>query len=235
MTTVAVLQSNYLPWKGYFDIIDRVDTFVFYDDVQYTKHDWRNRNRIQTTQGFQWLTVPVKSSLNQRICDVSLSHSHWQKKHWKTICQTYSNAPFFGEYADWFEEFYLGTEWQSLSDLNQSLIRYIADVCLKTTTQFLDSRDFTLAGRKSERLLQLLIQLNTERYVSGPSGRSYLDSRAFEQAGIEIEYVDYSLYRKYRPIHQPFAHQVSVIDLLFAVGPDSPGYIRERVPARPSP
>lgn len=228
MKRVAVLQSNYLPWKGYFDIIDQVDVFVFYDDVQYTKNDWRNRNLIQTSQGVKWLTIPVQASLSQRICDVTLTNCRWQRKHWATIQQAYSKTPFFSEYADWFEDFYHRSEWRSLSDANQTLIRFLADSCIGIKTQFLDSRDFDLSGQKGDRLLDLLEQLNATHYLSGPSGKSYLSETQFRGAGIDIEYVDYSHYQEYDSVYRPFKHEVSIIDLLFAVGPDSLEYIRPR-------
>src|SRR5579864_7157911 len=103
----AVLQSNYIPWKGYFDIIHDVDVFVFYDDVQYTKNDWRNRNRIKTAGGVQWLTVPTGSDINRRICDVSLPDPNWTRKHWRTLHQAYSHAPHFHRYESFLSEIYL--------------------------------------------------------------------------------------------------------------------------------
>src|SRR4029079_10372519 len=96
MSTVAVLQSNYLPWKGYFDIIHDADLFIFYDDVQYTKNDWRNRNRIKAPGGTAWLTVPVGQALDRRICDVEIREHHWQLKHWRTLQQCYGQSPHFG-------------------------------------------------------------------------------------------------------------------------------------------
>jgi len=226
MKRVAVLQSNYLPWKGYFDIIDQVDTFVFYDDVQYTKNDWRNRNIIRTAHGEQWLTVPVQASLSHRICDIALANCHWQRKHWATIRQAYSKAPFFFAYEKWFEHFYLGSKWNSLSEANHTLIRYLSHSCFQITTHILDSRDFDLAGQKGDRLLDLLVQLNATHYLSGPAGKSYLNEAQFNRAGICLEYIDYSHYPEYESIYQPFKHEVSIIDLLFAVGPDSLDFIR---------
>src|SRR5258706_8963894 len=119
---VAVLQSNYLPWKGYFDIIHDADLFIFYDDVQYTKNDWRNRNRIKAANGTHWITVPAGTNLNRLICEVQLDDPGWAKKHWNSISQTYSKAPYFNLYKDFFVDTYRGRSWHSLSELNQFLI-----------------------------------------------------------------------------------------------------------------
>src|SRR5438874_1056701 len=175
MKRVAVLQSNYIPWKGYFDIIHDVELFVFYDDVQYTKNDWRNRNRVKTANGVQWLTIPTGADLNRQICDVRISDQHWAAKHWKTVRQAYSPTPYFRRYEDFFEDVYLGKRWESLSELNQFLITSIARDHLGLSTQFADSRDFSVEGAKFERLLNLLVELDADVYVSGPSARSYMD------------------------------------------------------------
>src|SRR5579875_99675 len=106
--TVAIIQSSYIPWKGYFDIINDVDEFIFLDDVQYTVRDWRTRNRIKTANGSMWLTVPAGSNRNRLICDVTIEDSSWQKRHWQTIRHNYSRAPYFREYESFFEELYLG-------------------------------------------------------------------------------------------------------------------------------
>lgn len=225
MTRVAVLQSNYLPWKGYFDIINQVDVFVFYDDVQYTKNDWRNRNRIQTPQGVQWLTVPAGSCLDRRIDEVELADSRWQKKHWRTIEQNYRHAPYFDDYCEYFKQVYLGRTWLSLSELNQALILEIATKFLGVTTQFRNSHEFQLSGRKGDRLLELLQRIPTGTYVSGPSARGYLEIADFRAAGVEVEFLSYADYPEYRQQFTPFEHAVSIIDLLFNCGPDAHEFI----------
>ncbi len=139
MTRVAVIQSNYIPWKGYFDIIHDVDLFIFYDDVQYTKNDWRNRNRIKTAQGLHWLTIPVGSHNGKLINEIELTDSRWQRKHWTTIQQSYSKAPYFGHYQEFFESVYLSADRPNLSDLNQFLIKSICTEFLGIRTEFADS------------------------------------------------------------------------------------------------
>lgn len=233
MKRVAVLQSNYIPWKGYFDIIHDVDLFVFYDDVQYTKNDWRNRNKIKTANGAQWLTVPAGSGLNQRICDVTLTDARWAGKHWKTIQQAYSAAPHFRRYEAFLREVYLGMQWEKLSELNQFLIRRIAVDHLGITTQFADSRDYAVEGKKFGRLLDLLVKLHAEEYVSGPSAKNYLDDEQIEALGIKLVYKSYDGYPDYPQRFPPFEHAVSILDVLFNTGPDAPSYIwgwRESAP-----
>lgn len=225
MSTVAVLQSNYIPWKGYFDIINDVDLFIFYDDVQYTKSDWRNRNRIKTPNGTAWLTVPVGQDLDRQICQVVIDDKRWARKHLKTLSQYYSKAPFFKYYSEFFENAYCGMEWKTLSDLNHFMITTIARDFLGVTTTFSDSREYSVTGRKMERLLDLLTQCGAKRYLSGPSARDYIDSRLFKEAGIELIYKDYEGYPEYPQFYPPFEHGVSILDLLFHTGPEAQHHI----------
>jgi hypothetical protein len=222
---VAVLQSSYIPWKGYFDLIHDVDLFVFYDDVQFTRQDWRTRNRIKTAQGTQWLSVPAGTRIDRLICEVELADSGWQKKHWASIRQAYSKAPAFAEYAEFFEGIYLGRQWKSLSELNQHVTVSIARELLGIRTAFSDSREFGASGQRLDRLLDLLKRVGATHYLSGPSARSYIDPARFETAGIHLEYKDYGGYPEYAQPHPPFEHAVSVIDLLFRMGSDAPRYI----------
>lgn len=222
---VAVLQSNYLPWKGYFDIINDVDVFYFYDDVQFTKNDWRNRNKIKTQNGSAWITVPCKQGLDQKICDVMIADSGWQRKHWEALRHNYHNCVGFAEYAKSLQEIYLEKSWNYLSELNQCLIRRVACDFLGIKTKFLDSRNFVLKGESQNRLLDLLKQVGATYYVSGPAGRNYIDDFLFAQAGIKVEYKDYAGYPEYPQKFPPFDHYVSIVDLLFCCGRDAPDYI----------
>jgi hypothetical protein len=222
----AILQSNYIPWKGYFDIIHDVDLFIFYDDVQYTKNDWRNRNKIKTPAGVKWLTVPTGSSLNRLTCEVKLTTPTWQKKHWKTIQQYYGKSPFFSLYKEFFQEVYLGQQWNGLSELNQFLIQHIANDFLGIKTQFTDSRQYGGSQyTKTERLINLLVKTNAQVYVSGPAAKDYLDENLFKQNNISLIYKNYSNYPIYQQLYPPFTHEVSIIDLLFSCGTDAPYYI----------
>ncbi|MFH0800858.1 MAG: WbqC family protein [bacterium] len=225
MKKVAVIQSNYVPWKGYFDIIHDVDLFIFYDDVQFTKNDWRNRNRIKTPSGLKWLSIPVGKSLDRLICEVEIKSDLWAEKHWKTITQNYGKAPFFNEIRKFFEEIYLEKSWKFLSELNQHLIRMISRKMLGIRTEFRDSREFEACGVKQERLLCLLKKAGAGLYVSGPSARNYIDEKRFEEEGIALVYKDYSGYPEYSQLYPPFEHAVSIMDLLFMTGRDAPGHI----------
>jgi hypothetical protein len=222
---VAVLQSNYIPWKGYFDIIHDVELFIFHDDLQYTKNDWRNRNRIKTPKGTEWLTIPVGSREDRRICDVEIPASDWAAKHWRILRQNYSKAPFFARYEPFFEDIYMGRRWTTLSELNQHLIRTIARDHLGITTEFGASQDYQVSGCKGDRLLRLLEQCGAGIYVSGPAAKDYIEPLRFEEAGIQLIWKDYEGYPEYPQFFPPFVHQVTILDLLFHVGPSAPDYI----------
>ncbi len=225
MKKVAVLQSNYLPWKGYFDIIHDVDEFIFYDEVQFTKNDWRNRNRISTPSGIQWLTIPTFGSTTQCIDEVHTAGSKWQRKHFNTLVTYYSKAPFFSKYRDFLEDFYLAREWENLSQLNRYLITHIAGDFLGIRTVFTDSRNYVSSGSGHEKLLSLLQSAGAEYYVSGPAAKSYIQAEDYEKAGIELHWKDYSGYPEYPQLNQPFCHYVTILDLLFNTGDQAPHYI----------
>lgn len=217
MKRVAILQSNYIPWKGYFDIIAGVDLFIFHDDLQYTKNDWRNRNKIKTDKGSEWITIPCGDNEKRLICNVELKDSAWQKKHWRKIVNYYKKAKFFNEYKKFFEEIYLH-EWKNLSSLNQEIIKKITHDILGFTCEFQDSRSYNLNHNKSKRVEELLIKSDADIYLSGPSAKNYLDEKSIENNSINIEYIDYSNYPEYSQLYPPFIHEVSIIDLIFNEG-----------------
>jgi hypothetical protein len=226
--TIALLQSSYIPWKGYFDLLNSVDEFILFDDAQYTVRDWRNRNRLKTRDGPAWVTIPVQIKGRSRplIKDVLVSDGTWAERHWRTILHNYSRAPYFAEYRGEFEALYRGCAGErSLSSINY---RFIQSICgrLGITTRLLWSMDFTLLEGKTERIVDLCRQRGATRYLSGPSARVYLDERQFTTAGVDVLYADYSGYREYHQLFPPFVHQVSVIDLLFNEGPDARRYMR---------
>ncbi|HKU17735.1 MAG TPA: WbqC family protein [Candidatus Saccharimonadales bacterium] len=223
--TVAIIQSSYIPWKGYFDIINDVDEFIFLDDVQYTVRDWRTRNRIKTANGLMWLTVPAGSNRNRLICDVTIEDSSWQKRHWQTIRHNYSRAPYFREYESFFEELYLGRTWTNLSDMNRHITQRIATDLLGIRTTFTDSRTYNAQGARLGRILDLIRLSGAKRYLSGPSASNYLDIEKFKAIGVELKLKDYSDYPEYPQLYQPFEHTVSVIDLIFNTGPHAISYI----------
>jgi len=223
---VAIMQSNYFPWKGYFDIIHDVDECVFFEDARYTPQHWRNRNRIKTANGPVWLTIPVGDSEDRLICEVELPRNGWAVKHWRRIEAWYRRAPHFERYRDVLREALLDPKWRLLSDLNCHLIRLIAHQILGMETKFSDSRVLQAHSTgKQERVIEILHQVGGTVYVSGPAAKTFLDPQHFAQEGIALVWKDYSGYPEYEQLYPPFRHDVSILDLLFHVGPDAQQYI----------
>jgi hypothetical protein len=222
---VAILQSNYIPWKGYFDLINMVDLFIFYDDVKYTKNDWRNRNKIKTASGTKWLTIPCGYDFNRLICNVDIKNTEWQIKHFTELNNAYNSAPFFKEYLGVLEDIYLNHCWTNLAELNHYTIRRICQI-LNIQTKFEDSRNFSLLGSKAERLLYLLKQADANEYISGPSARAYLNEDMFTKENILLKWIDYSDYPEYSQLFPPFTHEVSILDLIFNEGPRATTYMK---------
>ena len=222
---VGVIQSNYLPWRGYFDFIDDVDVFVIHDDLQFTKGDWRNRNRVKTPQGLQWMTVPVRYRRTaQLICDTEVDYSrNWQRDHRNLIATHLAKAPFVGDALDLLEAPF-ETEYPTISDLNVALIRSVCRY-LGIRTPLRSSGEFQVEGAKTERLIQLLTAIGATTYVSGPSAKAYLDESRFFEAGIRLEYKTYA-YPDYPQLWGPFEGAVSVIDLIANCGPAARAFIK---------
>jgi hypothetical protein len=226
---VGIIQSNYIPWRGYFDFIDSVDLFVFHDDLQYTKGDWRNRNKIKTANGLKWLTVPVHyCQTTQLICETAIDYStKWQINHKNQIKASYRETPFLSDVLFLLEEAYSYND-KTISQLNIRLIRMIC-AYLKIETPFVMSAEYGLTGAKTERLIQLLNQLGASTYVSGPSANNYLDENLFRESGIDLEYKKYE-YQPYPQNGGDFEGRVSVIDLLANCGPGSTNYLKSLTP-----
>lgn len=227
MKRIAILQSNYIPWKGYFDMIASVDEFILYDDMQYTRRDWRNRNQIKTPQGVQWLTVPVKvkGKYEQTIRDTELDGCEWAQVHWKTLAQNYRRAPHFDEIATIFEPIYMQQTYTHLSVLNRELIETICNY-LGITTKISNSWDYTLVDGKTERLAELCKQARGTEYISGPSAKGYIEENIFNEREIKLSWFDYAGYPEYPQLWGEFAHGVSILDLLFNCGKDARRYMR---------
>lgn len=222
---VAILQSNYIPWKGYFDVIHDVDLFIFYDDNQYTPRDWRNRNKVKTPQGTLWLSVPVGAERTRLICDVRIPDPSWQAKHWTVIQQNYAKCPHFRRYQSYFEHVYLGTTWETLSELNQATIRHVASEFLGIRAEYADSRTYAGEGQKLDKLVDVARKAGATTYLSGPAAKDYIVPERFADLGIELVWKDYAGYPEYPQRFPPFEHGVSILDLLFNAGPDAPWYI----------
>ncbi len=224
MKRVAIVQSCYIPWKGYFDIIDAVDEFILYDEVQYTKRDWRNRNLIKTQQGLKWLTIPVKvkGRFTQKISETVIDSPDWVEKHLDAIKYSYSEASSFGHEFGYIEKLYESClEERSLSRINKKIIVEIAG-WLRLKTVIADSRSYSLKGDRTERLVNVCRQARADVYVSGPSAKAYLDVSKFETQGILVKWMNYNGYPEYPQLYTPpFVHEVTILDLLLNVGFDN--------------
>lgn len=224
---IAVLQSNYIPWKGYFDLIAAVDEFILFDDMQYTRRDWRNRNQIKTPNGVQWLTVPVlvKGKYHQKIRETEIDGSVWAMDHWKALRYNYRRAPCFEDIATWLEPLYLAENYTSLSASNR---RFIEAVChyLGIKTAITNSGEYQLLGGKNERLISLCEQAGGTEYLSGPAAQEYIEGEAFVEHGIKLTWFDYGGYPEYPQLWGEFTHNVSILDLLCNCGKDAHGYMR---------
>lgn len=225
---VAIIQSNYIPWKGYFDIINGVDEFILFDEAQYTRRDWRNRNKIKTPNGAAWLTIPVnvKGKFEQHISETEIHDKSWADAHWKTLQHNYAKAPYFREYRPFFESLYaLAAEETLLSEVNYLFLRNICDL-LGIRTRLSWSSDYQLLDGKTDRLIGLCQQVGGLEYLSGPSARGYLDESLFHNANMRVAWMDYSGYPEYRQLYPPFDHAVSIVDLIFNEGPNTPKFMK---------
>ena len=227
MKKIAISQSNYIPWKGYFDLINSADEFILYDDMQFTRRDWRNRNRIKTPTGMNWLTIPVenKGKYLQKINETIISEEKWAKKHWLAIKQNYIKAPYFKEYENIFESFYLNCEEKMLSKINYQLILLICDI-LEIRTKIKWSTEYNLIGDKTEKLINICKQSKAEVYVSGPSARDYFNMDVANNNNINVEWMSYEGYPEYSQLYQPFVHEVTILDLIFNAGPSSKLFLK---------
>jgi hypothetical protein len=205
-----------------------VDEVVLYDTTQYTKNDWRNRNKIKTAQGLQWLTIPidVKGKSHQKINEATVSeiYSDWREKHWRTIEINYIKAPYFKDYKETFENHYRNNKETNLSKINYSFIALINSILgIKTPMRW--SSEFELKGDKNERIIDLCKATNSDHYFSGPSAKDYLDNALFVSSGIKLTYLDYT-YPSYNQLYGEFVHAVSIIDLIFNEGPNAHKFMK---------
>jgi hypothetical protein len=223
---IAIVQSNYIPWKGYFDLIHAVDEFVLFDTVQYTRRDWRNRNRIKTPEGLQWLTIPVatKGRYLDAIRHIEVSDPTWTERHWRSIAANYSRAAHFRSLAPAIEALFLGCRETRLSAINR---HFLTGLCalLRIETALTWSWDYPMADGQTDRLVSICQAAGASIYLSGPSAASYIEPDKFASAGITLEYFNYDGYSEYDQLYPPFEHGVSVIDLLLNQGPDASRYL----------
>jgi hypothetical protein len=228
MTTCVILQPSYIPWRGYFHQIKKADLFVFYDDAQYDKHSWRNRNRVKTPQGSQWLTIPVltKGVVTHKIPINAIPiawNRAWNAEHWGTLKQLYGKAPHFRRYAPMLEAFYERRP-ELLADFTIDLTIALARALGIDRTRFLRSSSLPVMGSKTDRLVQILQAVGATHYISGPTAREYLEEDKLRAAAVDLEYMVYD-YPEYDQLYPPFDPYVSILDLLFMLGPQAPEFI----------
>lgn len=227
MKKIAILQSNYIPWKGYFDLIASVDEFIIYDEMQYTKNDWRNRNKIKTKNGVEWITIPVMiDSLHQKINQTQIFDPRWVKKHKATIQTNYAKAKCFEQTKDFIFGLYEKAESEKyLSKVN---CIFIEEICkyLEIKTKISLSTDYNLIEGKTERLVDLCLQTKATHYLSGPAAKDYLVEKLFDEKNVSLEWMDYSDYKEHSQLHPPFEHGVSILDLIFNEGKKSREFLK---------
>ncbi len=223
-----ITQSNYIPWKGYFDSIRNVDVFVVYDDMQYTKRDWRNRNIIKTPQGLKWLTIPVevKGKYFQKIIDTRIADLSWNLNHINLIKENYKNAPHYPETIDWLEPLYRKCNFEFLTDVNLHFINEI-NKKLSIKTEIILSKEFDLHEEKTQRLVEICKSLDVTDYYSGPAAKAYMDVSKFKDNNINVHFWNYSQYIEYQQINGDFEHGVSIIDLFMNLGDKVTHYLSE--------
>ena len=229
---VAIIQPNFVPWLGYFDIIDAVDTFVLLDSVQYTKSDWRNRNRIKTPAGLRWITVPVSAPRGTLIRDVASKDLEWRQRHLRQIEAAYREAAHFDTVMPVIRGWFESLESPMLVDIDHSLIENVCTF-LGIQTPILRASDFSASDDRNERLLNLVNACGGTHYVSGPAARAYLDEARFRAEGIAVDWMAYEYDPPYQQPHPPFTWNVSVLDLLLCCGPDARRYVGSGSTRRP--
>jgi hypothetical protein len=228
MTRAAIIQSSYIPWRGYFDLIRSADVFVFYDDVQYSTGSWRNRNRLKTRGGPQWVTVPVHASISRTIDQTAIARGgNWRARHRRQITEALAPAKFFVDAMRVWEDG-VGGEFQSISELNIRLTQAISEY-LGLGTRAVVSRELRAVGKSTARLVDLLGKVRADVYLSGPTARAYIDESAFRAAGIQLEYKTYD-YAPYPQLWGEFEGAVTILDLIANTGPEASSHVASRSP-----
>ncbi len=227
MKSGIITQSNYIPWKGYFDSINQVDVFVIYDDMQYTKRDWRNRNYIKTPQGLKWLSIPVEVSgkFTQKINETLISDKSWNRSHWESIKQNYKDAACYKDNKDWVEALYMNCNFDKLTDVNEYFLKAIGDY-LGITTVYRRSEEFVLCEDRTQKMVDICVELGVTHYYTGPNAKQYIEENKFNDKGVQLSYFDYSGYKEYPQLHGQFEHSVSIIDMIFNLGKETNNYMK---------
>lgn len=220
-------QPVYLPWLGLFHKIALADAFCYFDDVQYQIKDFNGRNKVKTSNGCVWLTVPVKSKgyRDKKINEIEVDNSqNWSEKHWKTIFLNYKKAPYFNNYAVFFEETYK-REWKYLSELNEYMLKWFLEQ-LDIRVKYSKASEMDFKGYKSELVLDMCKKLKADLYIFGALGKDYADEEKFKKENVKIYFQDYK-HPVYSQLHGKFEPFMSIIDLLFNCGPESKNVLME--------
>jgi hypothetical protein len=227
--SIAILQSNYVPWKGYFDLIAAVDEFLIFDEVQYTRRDWRNRNKIVVQGTVKWLTIPVqtKGRFFGPIEEIETDGHDWAEQHWKTIVHAYRRAAYFAEYQPVLEATYRkAASLIRLTEINELFLRTLTgllDIPTPITRANVVPRTTQLP---TDRLVEICLGRHASEYVSGPAARAYIEAEKFSRAGVALKYADYSGYPAYEQHATAFEHGVSILDVLMRCGPAARGHLK---------
>ena len=228
MKKILITQSNYIPWKGYFDAMNLVDEVILYDDAQFTKRDWRNRNIIKTANGVLWLSIPVESKgkFFQKIREVQTSEKKWNEKHWRALLANYAKAPHFKAMKEFVEHLYMSATMDNLSEINYWFLTEISKwMKIQTPIQFCDSFPAEIEN-PTEKLVAISKLRGASHYYTGPAAMAYLEEEKFKEANINICYLDYTNYPEYPQLHAPFNHNVTILDLLFNTGISFSSYMK---------
>ncbi|MBM4065593.1 MAG: WbqC family protein [Planctomycetes bacterium] len=223
---VAIHQPQYLPWIGYFDKLDRADVFVLLDNVQYKKNEWQNRNRIRTSQGWQWITVPVLYHYPEKIDAVKINNTtDWRRKHLNALVYNYSKAPFFEEHRLFFEETF-SCHWENLVEINVHILQYL-NRALGINKEIVLASSLALREEPTERLVDICKHVQADTYLSGKDGAKYMNSDTFARANIQVTFQDFH-HPLYPQLYEPFEPFMSIVDLLFNHGRNSLEIIRSQ-------
>lgn len=228
MSKISIIQPNYIPWKGYFDLIAKADRFIVLDDVQYTTRDWRNRNKIKTPSGLNWLTIPIlnKGFTEEKINEIECQNMNWHENHLEQFKRNYKKSEYFQEIFLFLENLYSEIRSSSLLDINLLFLKAISKY-LGIQTVFTLSSELNLSSiEKSNRILEICKIFKAKKYITGESSKNYLNDFEFKKENIEIHYEDYLNYPVYKQNWGDFVHQVSIVDLLFNCGPNSSKYLK---------
>lgn len=217
--TLLITQSNYIPWKGYFDLLRSSDVFVVFDEVQYTKRDWRNRNKLICKSGPKWLTIPVKTKkkYNQKISETEVLNDNWVIDHLNFMENNYRKANFFDEYYPIIKKIIIDSQDKYLSKINIRIIKnllYLLDI----NVEIIHSSQFDLDEEKNDKLISICNQLNISNYITGPSALNYIDKKKFIDSNISLSIFEYKNYKQYKQLWDGFDHNVSIIDMFFNLG-----------------